>query len=67
MSDTISLRTFPSSSAEELAVIYLNTLELKGKSPEEIARLYDDALHKVKEEQKKIRQEKHSTGQHWSF
>ena len=38
MSDN-SFKYFPSDSVEALAMLYLSTVDLKGKNPEEIARM----------------------------
>lgn len=57
MSDKIFLNTFPCNSAQALAMVYLKTLDLKGKTPEEIARMYHDAYRKIDDEQDKINEE----------
>lgn len=56
MSDN-SFKYFPSDSVEALAMLYLSTLDLKGKTPEEIARMYDSAYKKIDDEQNKINEE----------
>lgn len=35
MSDSVTLRSFPSNSAEAVAMAYLNSLDLSGKTPED--------------------------------
>ena len=49
MSDN-SFKYFPSDSVEALAMLYLSTVDLKGKTPEEIARMYYDAYRKIEAE-----------------
>ncbi len=39
---------FPSTKAEALAMLYLQNQNLSGKSPEEIAELYQDAYQKIR-------------------
>lgn len=51
MSDN-SFKYFPSDSVEALAMLYLSTVDLKGKNPEEIARMYYDAYRKIEAEKK---------------
>ena len=51
MSDN-SFKYFPSDSVEALAMLYLSTVDLKGKTPEEIARMYYDAYRKIEAEKK---------------
>ena len=38
---------FPSTKAEALTMLYLQNQNLSGKSPEEIAELYQDAYQKI--------------------
>lgn len=49
MSDTVSLSTFPDNHIEALALLYVQSQDLTGKSPEEILDIYDDAYVKIKE------------------
>lgn len=51
MSDN-SFKYFPSDSVEALAMLYLSTVDLKGKTPEEITRMYYDAYRKIEAEKK---------------
>lgn len=47
MSD-VSLKTFPSSSSEALALIYVQNQELSGKTPEEICEMYWEAYFRIR-------------------
>ena len=47
MPDT-ALRTFPDSKIEALAMLYLQSQDLSGLTPEEILDKYDDAYQKIK-------------------
>ena len=47
------LKSFPSTYVEALAMIYMNTLNLNGKSPEEILHIYKDAYARIKAERDK--------------
>lgn len=44
---TSSFNSFPADKKDFLAIIYLQNQDLSGKSPEEIALLYDDAYTKI--------------------
>lgn len=55
-----SLNVFPSNRHEALAILFLKSQDLSGKSPEEIAIMYDDAYLRIKtklDELKKKRKE----------
>lgn len=54
MNESINLSTFPKDSAQALAMFYLNSLDLTGKSPEDIVHIYNDAYNKIEAEQNKI-------------
>lgn len=56
MSD-INLTTFPTNSDEALAMLYLNNSNLSEATPEVYARIYYDALEKIKQERISIRKE----------
>ena len=56
--DNIELNSFPSDVYQALAITYINTLDLKGKTPEEILRIYDEAYTRIKAENIVLRQEK---------
>lgn len=52
------LQAFPSCRAEALALAYA-TAKINGEiTPEELTRIYMDAYERIKEELKKIRQER---------
>lgn len=57
MSNAMAPTAFPSSANEALAMLYLQSQDLTGKTPEEIVRLYTDTLIKVKKERAVIRNE----------
>lgn len=57
MNESINLSVFPKDSSQALAMFYLNTLDLTGKSPEDIARIYNDAYKKIEDEQERINKE----------
>ncbi len=46
MSD-VSLKTFPGSHLEALTLLYVQSQDLTGKSPEELLDMYDDAYTKI--------------------
>lgn len=54
MNESIKLFTFPKDSSQALAMVYLNTIDLTGKSPEYIVRIYNDAYKRIEAEQEKI-------------
>ena len=43
-------KAFPSCSEQALAIEYVKALDLSGKSPEELAQLYMDALIRIRSE-----------------
>lgn len=43
-------KTFPSSSSEALALLYVQSQDLKGKTPAEIHTLYLDALYEIRQD-----------------
>ena len=45
---TDSLKTFPSSDAEALAMLYIQNQDIKGLSPEQLAELYVQTLRQVR-------------------
>lgn len=51
---------FPANSAEALAMLYLQNQDLSGKTPEEIAVLYDETLSKIIAQQLLLRREKNA-------
>lgn len=57
MNEPINLSTFPKDSSQALAMVYLNTLDLTGKSPEDIVHIYCDAYERIEVEQEKINKE----------
>lgn len=46
MSD-VSLSTFPESTSEALAMLYVQSQDLTGKTPEEICEMYWDAYYRI--------------------
>lgn len=56
MNESINLSTFPKNSSQALAMVYLNSLNLTGKSPEDIVRIYNDAYERIEAEQEKIKE-----------
>lgn len=57
MAEPINFSTFPNKSAQALAMVYLNSLDLTGKSPEDIVHIYNDAYERIEAEQEKIKGE----------
>ena len=51
---------FPANSAEALAMLYLQSQDIKGLSPEQLADLYDDTVNKIIARQLDIRRGKSS-------
>lgn len=45
--DKVSLNTFPSCKQEALAIAYVQAQDLSGKTPEELAAMYDDAYSRI--------------------
>lgn len=50
MADKIELRKFPANKIEALTMLYLENQDLKSKTAEEIARLYDETYLKIHNE-----------------
>lgn len=57
MPNEVSLKAFPSCGQEALAILYLRNQDLTEKTPEEIARMYNDAYGKICAEFKELRKE----------
>lgn len=55
--ESVSLHTFPSSEYDALAFLYVQNQDLTGKSPAEIYRMYEEALHEIRCENRKMRHE----------
>ncbi|MCI9245620.1 MAG: hypothetical protein HFJ30_00460 [Clostridia bacterium] len=55
MSDSTNLYTFPSTSYEALAMLYTQNQDLKGKSVQEIAKIYYDAYYEFRYQTKDIK------------
>lgn len=45
--DDIKLNAFPSNSTEALAMLYMQSQDLQGKSPEEICEMYWDVFFRI--------------------
>ncbi len=60
MNEPIKLNSFPSSTAEALALVYVQNQNLEGKSPKEITSLYYDAYFEIQANISKIRLESKS-------
>lgn len=56
MNESINLSAFPKDSAQALAMVYLNTLDLANLTPEKIANIYNEAYEKIVAEQEKIKE-----------
>lgn len=56
MNESINLSAFPKNSYQALAMVYLNSLNLTGKSPEDIVHIYNDAYERIETEQEKIKE-----------
>lgn len=52
--DKITLNTFPRNSCEALTMLYIQQLDLNGKSPEELVQIYNDIYSRISAEQSKI-------------
>lgn len=50
MSDTIKLNTFPDSAQEALALLYVQSQKLEGKTPAELQGMYYDAYHELRKD-----------------
>lgn len=55
--DKITLNTFPRNSCEALTMLYIQQLDLNGKSPEELVQIYNDIYSRISAEQSKIASE----------
>lgn len=55
--DKITLNTFPRNSCEALTMLYIQQLNLNGKSPEELVQIYNDIYSRISTEQSKIASE----------
>ena len=49
MSDSVSLNTFPRNRFDALAILYVQSQDLSGKTPEDLAVMYAEAYVKIKE------------------
>lgn len=47
MANDVNLKAFPSSCEDALAMLFLQNQDLRGKSPEELAAMYHDALQRI--------------------
>lgn len=56
MSETLNV--FPSNRHEALAILFLKSQDLSGKSPEEIAIMYDDAHSRIKTKLDELKKER---------
>lgn len=52
----VSFKAFPSDRVDALALLYLQNQDLSGKSPEELANIYNEAWCKISQEFKLIRE-----------
>lgn len=52
---------FPSSKSEALTLIYIQSQDLSGKSPEDLADLYADTYARVRTRFRDLRQEQRET------
>ena len=57
MSDA-NINMFPKSRQEALAFLHVQNQDLKGKSPEDLAKLYVDAYERIGNRLKEIRKER---------
>ena len=57
-SECYGKRFFPSSCSEALAMLYVNKNSSAETQPEELLRMYKNALERIREENKKISAEK---------
>ncbi len=55
MSDNVSLNAFPRNKIDALAVLYVQAQDLSGKTPEDLAVMYETAYAKIKERFKDMR------------
>lgn len=47
MANDVNLKVFPADKDEALTMLFLQNQDLSGKTPEEIAAMYDDAYKKI--------------------
>lgn len=70
-SEKVSLSTFPSDRRDALAILYMQNQDLSGKTPEEIADMYDEAWDRISKEFNAIREsekeERRKTKRNLSF
>lgn len=50
--DGVELNTFPSTKVEALALLYVQSQDLSGLSPEDVLDMYQDAYTKIRERSK---------------
>lgn len=50
--DRVELNTFPSTKVEALALLYVQSQDLSGLSPEDVLDMYQDAYTKIRERSK---------------
>lgn len=55
----VSLSAFPSDRRDALAILYLQNRDLSGKTPEEIADMYDEVWGRISNEFIEIQSRKH--------
>lgn len=53
-SGTTNLSTFPSTSSEALAFLYVQSRDLSDKSPEDLAEIYKNAHDRIKAKRKEM-------------
>lgn len=58
MSNDVTLKTFPRSPQEALAMLYVKNQDLSGLTPEQILDMYQDAFEKICAHNKKKQQER---------
>lgn len=58
MANDANLRAFPSDSCEFLTMLFLQNQDLSGKSPEDIAEMYDGAYEKIAAKLDALRKER---------
>ena len=51
----VELRTFPGNKFEALALLYVQSQDLSGKTPEELLDLYEDAVTRIREHNREKR------------
>ncbi len=58
MANDVTLRTFPRSFQEALAILYLENQDLSGFTPEQLVDMYHDAYEKICIRNKKWNEER---------